>query len=227
MRLLNTVRYAILSHTWGTKEITFDDLSQPDHQQKPEYAKIEGCCQQAIRDRHTYVWVYYVYLVEVPTGQDPFLKDSAFKKGRWFTRGWTLQELLAPDGRTFLDIDITGIHQKHIVDSKYIHETTVALRLSWASRRSTSQQDDQAYCLLGLMGANMPLLYGEGDKVFLRLQEEIVKKSSDLSILAHGRYGYVNGIRDRVYRTETVLAKQPSDFQELRNDISGMIYFSN
>ncbi|KAI4868097.1 hypothetical protein F4820DRAFT_411482 [Hypoxylon rubiginosum] len=50
-------RYAILSHTWGKKEISFQDLSRFGHQKRPEYAKIEGCCEQAIHDGYGYVWV--------------------------------------------------------------------------------------------------------------------------------------------------------------------------
>ncbi|KAI6089337.1 heterokaryon incompatibility protein-domain-containing protein [Hypoxylon rubiginosum] len=227
-------KYAILSHTWGKKEITFQDLSQPYHQQRPEYAKIEGCCRQAIRDNYTYVWVdtccidksssaelseainsmfawyrdaavCYVYLVDVPTGQDPFAEDSAFRKSRWFKRGWTLQELLAPSLLEFYDMEwdrlflweddhstydilgtITGIEIQYISAHENIRSAPVALLFSWASQRSTSREEDEAYCLLGLVGVNMPLLYGEGGRAFLRLQEEIIKKSGDMSILAHG-----------------------------------------
>ncbi|XXH05775.1 Arp complex subunit [Hypoxylon texense] len=104
MRLLNV-------YTRRLEEFTGDLCDRP----RPEYAKIRGCCEQAIRDGYDYVWVdtccidkgssaelseainsmfawyrdadiCYVYLVDVPTGEDPFEKDSAFRKSRWHTR---------------------------------------------------------------------------------------------------------------------------------------------
>ena len=61
---------------------------------------------------------------------------------------------------------------------------SVAQRMNWASSRHTTRQEDEAYCLLGLFGINMPLLYGEGRKAFRRLQEEIIRTSVDQSIFA-------------------------------------------
>lgn len=65
-----------------------------------------------------------------------------------------------------------------------LSQWSIAQRISWAARRQTTRKEDQAYCLLGLFGVNMPLLYGEGDRAFIRLQEEIIKLSDDHSILA-------------------------------------------
>jgi hypothetical protein len=126
---------------------------------------------------------------------------SKFTKSRWFTRGWTLQELLAPKRVIFFDThwtpigtrksiasrlsSITGIDIEIIRDPfSQMKHACVAQRLSWASRRQTSRKEDIAYCLLGIFGVNMPLLYGEGDRAFTRLQEEIMKLSSDHSIFA-------------------------------------------
>ncbi len=124
--------YAILSHTWGGDEVTFQDLSNPEHRSKRGYEKIEGCCQQAVKDGHQYVWidtccidksssaelseainsmykwykeskVCYVYLVDVSPGDSIHELDSEFRRSRWFTRGWTLQELLAPSYLEFYD----------------------------------------------------------------------------------------------------------------------------
>jgi hypothetical protein len=67
---------------------------------------------------------------------------------------------------------------------KPISESSVARRMSWASYRNTTRIEDKAYCLLGIFGVNMPLLYGEGTRAFVRLQEEILKTSDDHSILA-------------------------------------------
>jgi hypothetical protein len=65
-----------------------------------------------------------------------------------------------------------------------LHLVPVATRLSWAAHRETSRHEDSAYCLLGLFGVHMPLIYGETENAFLRLQEEIVKTTNDLSIFA-------------------------------------------
>jgi hypothetical protein len=56
--------------------------------------------------------------------------------------------------------------------------------MSWASTRQTTRKEDLAYCLLGIFDINMPLLYGEGEKAFLRLQEAIATEINDLSMFA-------------------------------------------
>ena len=234
--------YGILSHTWDKNEIVFRDLSRPDHRESPGYAQIEGCCQQVVRDGLDYVWIdtccidksssaelseainsmfkwyenaekCYVYLVDVPDGDDPFASDSAFRHSRWFTRGWTLQELIAPRNLTFythawtvlfsgalssnyfsnagpyrLLQSITRIPGACLAYPEFYKSYSIGVRLSWASNRVTTREEDMAYCLLGIVEVNMPLLYGEGAKAFLRLQEEILKFSDDLTILAWG-YG--------------------------------------
>jgi len=140
--------------------------------------------------------VCYVYLSDVPTAeQDPHTPTSHFRCGQWFERGWTLQELIAPDQVEFYDRnweeigtkgslqelveEITGI--THLF---YYRDASVAQKMSWASRRKTTIVEDQAYCLLGVFGVNMPLLYGEGNKAFLRLQIEIANSIDDDSIFA-------------------------------------------
>ena len=51
-----------------------------------------------------------------------------------------------------------------------VKRCSIAMRMTWASDRETTRPEDSAYCLLGIFGVNMPLLYGEGAKAFLRLQ---------------------------------------------------------
>jgi hypothetical protein len=70
-----------------------------------------------------------------------------------------------------------------------LDETCTAKKMSWAASRTTTRKEDLAYCLLGIFDVNMPLLYGEGDKAFMRLQEEIIRQSGDLSIFAWGYNG--------------------------------------
>ena len=65
-----------------------------------------------------------------------------------------------------------------------LHRVAVAQRMSWASRRETTRTEDLAYCLLGIFGINMPLLYGERDRAFVRLQQAILQQTDDLSIFA-------------------------------------------
>jgi hypothetical protein len=71
----------------------------------------------------------------------------------------------------------------------------VAERMSWAAYRETTREEDLAYCLFGIFGVNLPLLYGEGPRAFMRLQEEIVKNSTDLSIFAWVAEGSTNDFR--------------------------------
>lgn len=177
--------------------------------------------------------------------------NSAFAKSRWFTRGWTLQELLAPDNVVFFSASWSPIGRKLATHryGRYARETrlrlassgsrstyeihrriralpaitgipkrcldassppfaraSVAQKMSWAAGRQTMRREDRAYSLLGIFGINMPLLYGEGDNAFVRLQEEILRLSDDLSLLA---WGY------RLPLTSygsNLLAKSPDDF---------------
>ena len=79
---------------------------------------------------------------------------------------------------------ITGIPEPFLLGRSALRTASVAQRMSWAAQRETSREEDQAYCLLGIFDINMPLLYGEGSKAFLRLQQEITKTSTDQSIFA-------------------------------------------
>ncbi|KAI0154920.1 heterokaryon incompatibility protein-domain-containing protein [Xylariaceae sp. FL1272] len=121
---------------------------------------------------------------------------------RWFRRGWTFQELIAPAEVEFYDAEWNYIGNKtDTMISRAINQVTripiallnqtnsvrsfsIAQRMSWVADRETTRIEDVAYSLLGLFHVNMPLLYGEGRKAFVRLQEEICKQSNDLSIFA-------------------------------------------
>lgn len=123
------------------------------------------------------------------------IDEQTFRKSRWFTRGWTLQELLAPGNVEFYDKNwhyygsksslkdqislITGVQQGHMFD---ISGASAAQKMSWASGRKTTRLEDIAYSLMGIFDVSMPLLYGEGRKAFIRLQHGIVKISDDESI---------------------------------------------
>jgi hypothetical protein len=282
--------YAILSHTWGAEEVSFQDalritgaatraatpaagaLIQEDLACKAGWDKIKRTCSLALEDNLEYAWVdtccidktssaelseainsmfrwyesskvCYAYLADVSTVGtfDPSNPSDQFKASRWFTRGWTLQELLAPSNVIFFASDwtymatrhelaavispITGIRQSFLqrddVSSTYaarpaepaepaqkrlwdvinlarsslphvqrstilgkLRGSSIAERMSWAAKRQTTRLEDTAYCLLGLFEIHMPLIYGEGPRAFIRLQEEIMRKSDDMTILA-------------------------------------------
>ncbi|TGJ88506.1 hypothetical protein E0Z10_g250 [Xylaria hypoxylon] len=263
----NVPRYAILSHTWGDEEVTFDAMKSgaPVSQLKGhekisatcriaqeqglDYAWIDTCCidksssselSEAINSM--FAWyrgaaVCYAWLSDY--AQDPAfsLTDDAvlasfalresiteldrgfsdpppltykeldvrnhigesLKRCRWFSRGWTLQELIAPKHVEFYDRDwnrfgsktqlahilswITGI-DSGVLKGGPLDQVLVGRRMSWAANRQTRRVEDMAYCLLGIFDINMPLLYGENEKAFTRLQEEIIRSSNDLSIFA-------------------------------------------
>ncbi|KAH7074681.1 heterokaryon incompatibility protein-domain-containing protein [Paraphoma chrysanthemicola] len=140
----------------------------------------------------------YVYLSDVSTEEylpsSDILRDIAFKSSRWFTRGWTLQELLAPMHVEFFSVEGVLIGDKSLLKSQ-IHDITgipidvlqgrspssysFMERSKWAERRRTTRSEDMAYCMLGLFGICMPLLYGEGSKnAFRRLFAEVNIHSS-------------------------------------------------
>lgn len=119
----------------------------------------------------------------------------SFRRSAWFTRGWTLQELLAPDMIVFYDQAWIDIGTKATLESEIkaatkitqlfdFSEVCIAQKMSWAAQRKTARVEDEAYCLMGIFGVNMPILHGEGAKAFLRLQQEILEQSDDESIFA-------------------------------------------
>jgi hypothetical protein len=138
-------------------------------------------------------------LEEGPTmSADEIMKESRLASSRWFSRGWTLQELLATSHVRFYSRDWQYVGSKfglrHIISSITsirpeilasgdLRGCSIAEKFSWASYRKTTRVEDSSYCLLGLFNVNMPLLYGEGERAFIRLQEEIIRTQEDLSIL--------------------------------------------
>ncbi|KAJ8126621.1 hypothetical protein O1611_g7017 [Lasiodiplodia mahajangana] len=192
------------------------------------YAWVDTCCidkknhvelSEAINSM--YMWyanaeICFALLEDVLIGG--LFSDATFEEqlqslsnSRWFTRGWTLQELISPPCVVFYDLsgEMIGTKsslQKEISSITKIPEAllgdrpkrdlsvySVAERMSthigirsWAANRKTTRVEDEAYCLLGIFDVNMPLIYGEGQHAFLRLQEEILRKTEDYSILAWG-----------------------------------------
>jgi hypothetical protein len=203
------------------------------------YVWVDTCCidksssaelTEAINSM--FVWykratVCYVYLSDLESSADV---STALKDCRWFRRGWTLQELIAPQKVNFYDQNwqfkgcknrlleeisgITGISSTVLGHLAPLSSITVAARLSWAAYRETTREEDAAYCLLGIFDVNMPLLYGEGTKAFRRLQEEIIKAECDLSIFAWTAEPSQSGQPDRRY--SGILAESPMEFSGCR-----------
>lgn len=133
---------------------------------------------------------------------EDFWKDE-FKPSRWFERGWTLQELIAPREVVFFRKDWTLIGTRRELaktlaeltlipkqvftkrDGLDLNKYSIAERMLWASRRFVTREEDHAYSLLGLFGVSLPVIYGEGlKKAFYRLQIEVFGATADQSMLA-------------------------------------------
>lgn len=188
------------------------------------FNKIEGCRERALKDGYHYIWidtccidqgstaevseainsmfrlykraeVCYVHLADVESTDGPTLAGSAFRKSRWFKRGWTLQELIAPREVLFFTstwepIDnkhhlseiiqnITGVPSSIIRQRTPLNEVSVVDKMSWATRRQTARPEDEAYSLMGLFGVNMTIDYSEGrERAFERLQHGILEQSA-------------------------------------------------
>lgn len=203
-----------------------------------DYAWVDTCCidktssaelSEAINSMYAFyenAAVCYVHLADLEPGSEDALAN-ALPKCRWFTRGWTLQELIAPREVLFFDKGwayrgskrdlaqllslITGIPEALLQKDAVLSDFAVARRMSWASMRETTRVEDMAYCLLGIFEVNMSLIYGEGLKAFERLQKAIVQTTPDLSIFAW--------TDDRVPCREFagVLAESPRQFSRCRD----------
>jgi hypothetical protein len=250
----NVPRYAILSHTWEEGEVLFEDICHIDQaKNKAGFVKVKKACKLAQSQGYKYIWIdtccinksssaelteainsmyrwykesdiCYAFLSDVSGGKSFLSSPHELRNSRWFTRGWTLQELLAPDNVEFycskwksignkkenslrsIIADITKIDES-VLRGEDILEISVARRMYWAAGRQTTRIEDLAYSLLGIFDINMPLIYGEGHKAFRRLQEEILKTTDDQSIFAWHNSKVEGSPVD-------VLAHTPSDFAD-------------
>jgi hypothetical protein len=250
----NIPPYAILSHTWGQDEVSLQEMQSRNAESKAGYDKILRCCEMAAAAGFHYAWVdtccidktssaelseainsmyqwyrlsevCYVYLSDVPANLGKDAAFNAFQKSRWFTRGWTLQELIAPPSVIFFNakwedlgtkqslkaqiMKITAIQAEVLEDSERRCDLSIAQKMSWASKRKTTRVEDIAYCLLGIFVIHMPLLYGEGNHAFIRLQEEIMRKTNDHSIFAWYSTGNIHRKVDG-----GLLANSPAKFSD-------------
>jgi hypothetical protein len=200
------------------EEVSFMDLMNGAGKRKPGYGKIRFCVNRAWRDGLRYTWVdtccidksssaelqesinsmfrwyrdaaeCYVYLADVSASSASGANAKSISGSRWFTRGWTLQELIAPPSVRFFSGDGVCLGNKKSLEQS-IHDTTgiplealqgrilseftIAERMKWMEKRSTTREEDMAYSTLGIFDVSMPLNYGEGkDSAFRRLREAI------------------------------------------------------
>lgn len=222
------------------------------------YAWVDTCCidksssaelTKSINSMYDYyakAKVCFVYLCDLePAGDD---LGKALPKCRWFTRGWTLQELIAPKHVIFFDrewnergtkaslsgllSEITGIPEELLKGETTCGDYAVARRMSWASKRVTTREEDTAYCLLGIFDVRMSLLYGEGMGAFQRLQKVILESTADRSIFiwtegederkdctGNDRGGNECRIKaaSKPHPWSAILAKSPRPFECARN----------
>ncbi|KAF4428918.1 hypothetical protein F53441_14031 [Fusarium austroafricanum] len=246
-------KFAILSHTWGDEEVSFQDMSDLDRARKKSgFQKIDKTCEIAQRRELQYAWidtccidktssaelseainsmyrwyqlseVCFTYLVDFQDDTTGVVND--FDKCRWFSRGWTLQELIAPRNEEFYSCtwqligdkvslapmlaSAAGIDTKVLLGETRLSKIPVAVKMSWAAKRKTTRVEDAAYCLLGIFDINMPMLYGEGHKAFYRLQQMILQETHDLSLFAWEQAPDSN----RRYRG--IFADAPAEFSEI------------
>jgi hypothetical protein len=212
------------------------DIEDVDARLKGGYQKIFFCATQAKRDGLDHFWVdtccidkanntelskainsmfrwyqkakkCYVFLSDVEDDSLEGNGESAFRQSRWFNRGWTLQELLAPHSVEFfskdgarlgskaslehLIHDVTGIPVEALSGSD-LSEFDVAKRFSWATNRQTTEEEDGAYCLFGIFGVHLPLIYGEGkENAFERLRGAAILKHKGRSHDQEERLGNI------------------------------------
>ncbi|KAF4819142.1 Vegetative incompatibility protein HET-E-1 [Colletotrichum siamense] len=239
-------------------EIHFGDIQKDQFSKTgPGRAKFDRCSQQAKADGFDYVWIdtccidkshhtdyseaitsmfswyqmagrCYAYLADVPDRETSTF-DNDFRQSRWHTRGWTLQELLAPKDLVFYSNSWTKIGEKRTM-SGMIEEATgipaqfldgfrdasFAQRMSWAAKRATTRVEDMTYCLYGIFNVSLPIMYGEGaSAAFSRLQEAILQRTPDASILAWGldlQHDDLSSQQPSINRYGHILAASPRDF---------------
>ncbi|OBZ78135.1 hypothetical protein A0H81_02776 [Grifola frondosa] len=218
------------------------------------FSKLRKCCEKVLQEDFDWVWidtccidktssselseainsmfswyhmseVCYAYLDDVEESSTSSVEEK-FRRSEWFRRGWTLQELIAPNQVVFFAEDwseigtrkslvdeindITRIDRDVLLGFKLPVEFCVSQRMLWASRRETTRVEDMAYCLMGLFDVHMPTIYGEGNQAFIRLQHEVMRSTTDHSIFAWDGRGIVYDMQ------MDVLAPEPNVFQGFR-----------
>jgi hypothetical protein len=239
--------YAILSHRSGDEEVSYKEFrkSREAVKHRAGYKKIVDFCEISKQRDYRLAWIDTCCIDKRSSAELSEVLNSMFEwykysrecyvwledysgnlddlhKCTWFSRAWTLQEMLAPERVVFFTSDwqvighkiftkptisgrrrldtisragiasiglnlvpwlakASGIPETYLLGIS-VRRASVAARMSWASHRSATRAEDRAYSLMGLFDINMPMLYGEGDAAFRRLQGEIMRNNDDSSI---------------------------------------------
>ena len=154
--------------------------------------------------RRAAVCIVYLYDVDADISRYQYFESQLpgrpHQMSEWFERGWTLQELLAPENVEFYGSSwtligkktslaghlelVTGIRKTYLTGESKISSASVATRMSWMAGRTTTLVEDIAYSMLGIFNINMNPQYGEGVKAFMRLQKALIESSTDESLFA-------------------------------------------
>jgi hypothetical protein len=146
----------------------------------------------------------YIYLSDIIDRGGEKIHESELERmlrpSQWFSRGWTLQELIAPKRCSFFDANWTYIGSKRelaavlsritridkglLEGHRSLNQFSIAQKMSWAAFRKTAKIEDRAYFLCGLFDVELPTLYGEKHKAFHRLQKTLMERSTDQSLFA-------------------------------------------
>lgn len=242
--------YAILSHTWGAddEEVTFSDLALGTEETKAAYRKLAFCGAQAKNDGLQFFWIdtccidrsssselseaiismfrwykgaakCYVYLSDVSIANFA-TNGQTLQESRWFKRGWTLQELLAPTYIEFFSRELSRLGDKESLLPRIVEATgipfealrgnplsqfSIKARISWLGERQTKREEDRAYCLLGLLDIQMVPLYGEGQRMAFRRLFGELSKSSPFQSLALAPRGFFAEPTKRNYSLSTAI----------------------
>lgn len=241
--------YAILSHRWGSQELNFKDVLKKRadklthgfqklvdacriaSQFELDWLWIDTCCidkrssaelSEAINSMYSWYENADICLAYLEDVEDTQVHADSFVESAWFSRSWTLQELIAPEYVIFYSRNWqiigtkgskveaikarTGIPDYILEKTDDLWQCSIAERMSWASDRRATRPEDTSYSLMGIFDVNMPLLYGEGDKAFLRLQEEIIRHAKETTFLCWGLYSTASN----------VFASSPNDFEDVK-----------
>ncbi|KAG6330861.1 hypothetical protein ID866_8228 [Astraeus odoratus] len=231
---LAKMKYAIVSHCWGdpSEEVEFTEMER--------LTRMEAITRNEVTKRNGYQKIIKSCGIDKRSSAElseainsmyqckqnmvRFPEFNGWPK--WFSRGWTLQELVAPSAVHFFNSHWNYIHDKialaptlHTITqipieilrngmpSRWSDRPCVAQIMSWAAYRTTTREEDRAYSLLGLLDVHLPMLYGEGSKAFHRLQLEVIRASNDHSIFAWG-HSRTSGW------SSSFLADSPKDFHD-------------
>lgn len=125
-------------------------------------------------------WYVMGHMVKQTDGKDPLGHQSIYRRNGHYSESYLkTNEKYYGNKLSSVISHITRVPEQYLTTPTSVYEASVAQRMRWASKRKTTRKEDLAYCLMGLFDVNMPLLYGEGRKAFLRLQEEILRRCHD------------------------------------------------